>query len=149
MDSMIPIHLRLSDLDASCRNMDFTHGADAPPLRLSAEAKISILKVFGGRHHHAASQKIYDECTETLKSLCEDLNSLEGCKGKGKGEGSSKGRSKKAPKVVEDIVEGSGLEHSKRVVEIQGKIAALEDDRRRYTTWGVIMYDSGASITDA
>jgi hypothetical protein len=149
MDSMIPIHLHLSDLDASCRNMDFTRGADAPPLRLSTQSNISVLKAFGGRHRHAASQKIYDDCTETLKSLRDDLNSLEGRKGKGKGEGSSKGRSKKAAKVAEDVVEGTGLERSERIGEIQEKISAVEDDRRRYTTWGVVVYDSGAYITDA
>lgn len=172
MECMIPLLLHRGDIDDSCINLDPTLGPHTPELLLTEVGKaLGDVIACGGNHRVAAVKEVDSNLEKQWISLNDRLTDM---KGKSTGKGvkvkgskkkvaalkkkgkSAKGKGKSAA-VVDTADEGNDRDDSSNADDgrnmaectaesLKSQMADLRAHQKRFSTWGVIVYDIGKPI---
>lgn len=123
-DSMIRLMVNRSHIVDGCINADMGQGVTAPTLELTGDAK--NITVFGGRHRLAAVRKIVDELKEEKGRLSAQLKNL---------------KELDAEEIAKD------QEVLDEIGQCEKRVLFLTKEIKRFSTWGVIVYDAGKYLS--
>jgi hypothetical protein len=169
MECMIPILLHRGDISDVCINLDLTK---SPQLVLTDSVSTKELKYIiacGGNHRLAAVKDVFSDLDKQWEALDDRLSEMKGvptkkgvkATGSRKKSGATKKKAKsakgkgKSVAIVDAADEGNDGDDSGNGDDSGGSIVEctaeslisqmenIRDQQQRFSTWGVIVYDSG------
>jgi hypothetical protein len=127
LQNMIPIIISRTDVDPGCLSMDIQAVSTSPLLKLSESGRQKVsLQVAGGQHRYKAVMIATDEAGDQIAKLKDTIRAEEG-------------------KEVKS--EESRAKWEARVNEMRRVIEEKEQFVEGISTWGVILYDEGKSMS--
>jgi hypothetical protein len=143
-EAMIPISLHPSELDQSCINAHSNLGVDSPPLVLSSKGlQLAALKAFGGNHRLNAVKRVLAILDKQIKDFADKIKALERSQTKRKPRKGKRKSKAKAGDDDEDSLSDADIDETNDVAYLRTQRDLLEDRKRYYRTWGVVIYDTG------